>query len=47
MSDIIITGAGQGIGYYMAEKLLIDGNRVAVLDLYMDDLEDLKSDSKI
>lgn len=42
MSDIIITGAGQGIGYYMAEKLLTDGNRVAVLDLYMDDLEDLK-----
>lgn len=29
-NNIIITGANQGIGYYMAEKLLADGNKVSV-----------------
>lgn len=33
MSNIVISGANQGIGYYMAERLLALGNRVAVLDL--------------
>lgn len=41
MSDIIITGANQGIGYFMADKLLFDGNRVAVLDIETDGLEKL------
>ncbi len=42
MSNIIITGAGQGIGFYLAEQLLIDGNRVAVLDIDVSGLEDCK-----
>lgn len=42
MANIIITGANQGIGYYMAEKLLADGNRVSVLDIETDGLEKLK-----
>ena len=42
MANIIITGANQGIGYYMAEKLLIDRNKVAVLDIETDGLEKLK-----
>ena len=47
MSDIIITGAGQGIGYYMAEKLLIDGNRIADLIFILMILKTCKSDLKI
>ena len=31
-NNIIITGANQGIGYYMVKKLLADGNKVSVLD---------------
>ena len=27
--NIIITGANQGIGYYMVEKLLAEGNKVS------------------
>ncbi len=41
-NNIIITGANQGIGYYMAEKLLAEGNRVSVLDIETDNLEKLK-----
>ena len=33
MSNIVITGANQGIGYYFMEQALKDGNKVAVLDL--------------
>ena len=33
MANIVITGANQGIGYFLAEQLLNDGNRVAVFDL--------------
>ena len=33
MSNILIIGANQGIGYYLAESLLESGNRVAVLDI--------------
>lgn len=42
MANIIITGANQGIGYYMTEKLLADGNRVSVLDIETDNLANLK-----
>ncbi len=42
MSNIVITGADQGIGYFLAEQLLKDGNRVAVLDLETENLEKLK-----
>lgn len=42
MSTIIITGANQGIGYYMAEKFLMDGHSVAVLDLEINNLLLLK-----
>lgn len=33
MSNIIIVGANQGIGYYLAERLLELGNSVTVLDI--------------
>ena len=39
--NIIITGANQGIGYYMAEKLLAQGNKVSVLDIETDNLAEL------
>lgn len=42
MANIVITGANQGIGYYFVERLLKDGNRVAVLDLETDQLAKLK-----
>lgn len=42
MSNIIITGANQGIGYFMAEKFLMEGDAVAVLDLETDHLQSLK-----
>ena len=41
MSNILITGANQGIGYYFVEKALKNGHRVAVLDLNTDHLEKL------
>ena len=41
MSNIIITGANQGIGYYFTEQALKNGHRVAVLDLEIDNLETL------
>ncbi len=43
MSNVVITGAGRGIGYYMAEQLLADNHQVAVLDLEIDGLAKLKS----
>lgn len=42
MANIIITGANQGIGYFLTEQLLKSGNRVAVLDIETDALEKLK-----
>lgn len=42
MANIIITGANEGIGYYMIKKLLADGNRVSVLDIETQNLEILK-----
>ena len=41
-NNIIITGANQGIGYFMAEKLLAEGNRVLILDIETDNLSNLK-----
>ncbi len=41
-NNIIITGANQGIGYYMVEKLLAEGNNVSVLDIETEDLANLK-----
>lgn len=43
MANIVITGANQGIVYFLAEQLLNDGNRVAVFDLETENLEKLKS----
>lgn len=42
MANIIITGANQGIGYYLAEQLLKDGNRVAVFDVETANLKKLE-----
>ncbi len=41
-NNIIITGANQGIGYYMVEKFLSEGNKVSVLDIETDNLVNLK-----
>jgi len=43
MANIIITGANQGIGYYMTEQLLKNGSKVAVLDLETNNLSELKA----
>jgi len=43
MSNIIITGANQGIGYCFIEQLLKEGNRIAVLDLETNNLSKLKT----
>ena len=42
IANIIITGANEGIGYYMVEKLLLDGNKVSVLDIETANLDNLK-----
>lgn len=44
MANIIITGANEGIGYYMVEKLLLDGNKVSVLDIETANLDNQKRD---
>ncbi len=41
MAAILLTGANQGIGFYMAQQLLEDGHQVAVLDLVTDELAPL------
>lgn len=38
MSNIIISGANQGIGYYLVQQLLLDGNQVTVMDLEIENL---------
>lgn len=43
MSNILIIGANQGIGYYLAESLLESGNSVAVLDIQTDHIAELQS----
>lgn len=42
VNNIIITGANQGIGYYMVKKLLAEGNKVSVFDIETDNLASLK-----
>ncbi len=42
MSNIIVTGGNQGIGYYMVKKLLEDGHSAAVLDIDVANLAPLK-----
>lgn len=41
MSNIVITGANQGIGYYFVEQALKNGHKVAVLDIDTGNLERL------
>jgi gluconate 5-dehydrogenase len=40
--NVLITGANQGIGYYMAVELLDQGYNVTILDLEIDELIKLK-----
>ena len=42
MDNILIVGADQGIGYELARSLLKAGNRVAVLDIRTEQIEQLK-----
>lgn len=42
MKNIIISGANQGIGYYMVEELLGYGYNVTVLDVQIDNLKSLQ-----
>lgn len=40
--NILISGANQGIGYYMVEELLKNKNNVTVLDVEIDNISSLK-----
>lgn len=42
MSNVIITGANSGIGYFLVERLLEQDHHVAVLDIRTDHLEELQ-----
>ena len=42
MSNYIITGANEGIGYYLVKSLLEKDNKVAVIDLNTENLDKLK-----
>lgn len=42
MKNIIILGANEGIGYWMAKKLLEEGHNVGIFDICTDNLENLK-----
>lgn len=42
MANVLIVGADQGIGYYLAERLLELGNTVTVLDIQIHAMEQLK-----
>ena len=42
MKNIIVTGANQGIGYYMVQELLSNGYNVTVLDLEIENLTKLQ-----
>lgn len=46
MSNIIITGANQGIGYYLAVSLLEKGHYVSIFDIETDNLKALKNQYK-
>lgn len=41
MKNVVITGAAQGIGYYLVKQLLADGYHVTVLDLNTENLNEL------
>jgi NAD(P)-dependent dehydrogenase (short-subunit alcohol dehydrogenase family) len=43
MKNIIILGANEGIGYYLAKKLLENGNNVGIFDISLNNLNELKS----
>lgn len=43
MSNILIVGANQGIGYHMVKRLLEKGNKVAVLDIHKEHISELKN----
>lgn len=43
MRHFLITGANEGIGYYLAKQLLDEGNKVAVIDLQTENLAELSS----
>ncbi len=40
IKTVIITGANEGIGYYIAKELLEKGNQVAILDISLSHLND-------
>ncbi|MGI6173376.1 MAG: SDR family NAD(P)-dependent oxidoreductase [Christensenellales bacterium] len=42
MSNIVIVGANRGIGFHMTQSLLEQGNRVAVLDIRTEQIEQLR-----
>lgn len=42
MKNIIILGANEGIGFYLAKQLLEDGNNLGILDIKTTNLEELK-----
>lgn len=43
LANIIIVGANQGIGYYIAERLLAQGHSVAILDTSLDQAKALQA----
>lgn len=42
MSNILIVGANQGIGYWMVSSFLEKGNKVTVLDIREEHINELK-----
>lgn len=46
MKNIIVLGANEGIGYWLAKQLLEDGNNVGILDICTDNFEALKEQYK-
>lgn len=42
MKNVIILGANEGIGYWLAKHLLENGNNVGIFDICTDNLENLK-----
>ena len=43
MSNILIIGANQGIGYHMVSRLLEKGNKVTVLDIHKEHISELQN----